>query len=270
MTLPDPTAFPMTMTLDARQRAMLQEMGITVWAPPATPPAVVKAPGAAPAPHAMPAPVAAARPVMPTTQTEPQQADTSAPPAPASTRSATPAAAPTLPPQAATSPPALTAHAPQRLYAVDTPPPQGLGRAWLVITESATPQAPLSGDAGKLLDNMLRAMQLHQHPEVFFCALERPRPGQASHSEGDADPASTLAHAVRTVQPAMVLVLGHVAARIALGRTEPLGRLRAELHQLVGHPALVTYDPAFLLRSQDTKAAAWADLCRALALVRNA
>ncbi len=63
------------------------------------------------------------------------------------------------------------------------------------------------------------------------------------------------------------LVLGHVAVRAALGRTEPLGRLRAELHQLAGCPAIVTYDPAFLLRSQGYKGAAWADLCRALALV---
>jgi len=39
---------------------------------------------------------------------------------------------------------------------------------------------------------------------------------------------------------------------------------------LAGCPAVVTYDPAFLLRSQDNKAAAWADLCRALAMVRSA
>ena len=61
-----------------------------------------------------------------------------------------------------------------------------------------------------------------------------------------------------------------VAARAALGRTEPLGRLRAGPHVLAGCPAVVTYDPAFLLRSQDNKAAAWADLCRALAMVRSA
>ena len=65
----------------------------------------------------------------------------------------------------------------------------------------------------------------------------------------------------------MVLVLGHVTARAALGRTEPLGRLRAELHQLAGCPAIVTSDHALLLRSQGYQGAAWADLCRALALV---
>ena len=96
-------------------------------------------------------------------------------------------------------------------------------------------------------------------------ALERAAPG--SQPAGP-EVAAALAQAVAQLRPAMVLVLGHVAARAALGRPEPLGRLRAEVHQLAGCPAVVTYDPAFLLRSQDNKAAAWADLCRALALVR--
>ena len=119
-----------------------------------------------------------------------------------------------------------------------------------------TPAEPLGGDAGRLLDNMLRAMQLHRHPRVFLAALERSAPG----TEASADIPASLADAVAQLQPAMVLVLGHVAARAALGRTEPLGRLRAGPHVLAGCPAVVTYDPAFLLRSQDNKAAAWADL----------
>ncbi len=64
----------------------------------------------------------------------------------------------------------------------------------------------------------------------------------------------------------MVLVLGLPAARAVLGSREPLGRLRATAHQLPdGTPAVVTYDPAYLLRAPEAKAAAWADLCRALA-----
>ena len=107
-------------------------------------------------------------------------------------------------------------------------------------------------------------MQLHRHPCVFLAALERPHAGNPTDV---LEIAPALNAMVATVRPAMVLVLGHVAARAALGRTEPLGRLRAELHQLAGCPAIVTYDPAFLLRSQGNKGAAWADLCRALALV---
>ena len=250
----------MSLHLDARQRAMLQEMGVTVWGPPPATPAppaaaavearLPAAPQAAPLPA--PAPVVAA--------------PRSAPPPPAAPR--TPPASQQAAPAAGPGAPALLLHAPRALYPTADPAqtPTGLGSGWLIVAESPTPADPLGGDAGRLLDNMLRAMQLHKHPRVYFAALERPGPG----TEASAHIPTTLADAVATLQPAMVLVLGHVAARAALGRTEPLGRLRAGPHQLAGCPAVVTYDPAFLLRSQDTKAAAWADLCHALALVRGA
>ncbi|WP_242701157.1 uracil-DNA glycosylase family protein, partial [Acidovorax sp. SD340] len=166
--------------------------------------------------------------------------------------------------------PSLRLHAPQVLYPSADPSqtPAGLGGGWLIVTESLTPGEPLGGDAGRLLDNMLRAMQLHKHPRVFLAALERTASG--AETGGDSNIPAALADAVAELQPALVLVLGHVAARAALGRTEPLGRLRAGPHQLAECPAVVTYDPAFLLRSQDVKAAAWADLCRALAIVRQA
>lgn len=231
--------------LDARQRAMLQEMGVTVWAPvEAAPVAAPEAP-AAEAVRAPSPPPAAARPVAPP----------AAVPAPAPAATAQPAAA-------------LRLHAPQALYPTADPAqtPAGLGSGWLIVAESTTPADPLAGDAGKLLDNMLRAMQLHRHPRVFLAALER----AAAGAPDSADIPAALADAVARLQPALVLVLGHVAARAALGRTEPLGRLRAEPHALAGRPAVVTYDPAFLLRQQDSKAAAWADLCRALATVRAA
>lgn len=248
---------------------MLQEMGVTVWGPPpvATPPGAP----ATSAPHAAPpmeARHAAATPTAPVPAPAPvAAAPRSTPPQPATTPRTAPAshlAAPAAGPGA----PALLLHAPRALYPTADPAqtPTGLGSGWLIVAESPTPDDPLGGDAGRLLDNMLRAMQLHKHPRVYFAALERPAPG----TEASTHIPATLADAVATLQPAMVLVLGHVAARAALGRTEPLGRLRAGPHQLAGCPAVVTYDPAFLLRSQDTKAAAWADLCHALALVRGA
>lgn len=233
---------------------MLQEMGVTVWGPPPAPPAP---PAAAPVEARLPAaPQAAPLPAPPPVVAAPRSA---LPPPPAS-HPAAPAAGPGAP--------ALLLHAPRALYPTADPAqtPADLGSGWLIVAESPSPADPLGGDAGRLLDNMLRAMQLHKHPRVYFAALERPGPG----TEASAHIPATLADAVTTLQPAMVLVLGHVAARAALGRTEPLGRLRAGPHELAGCPAVVTYDPAFLLRSQDTKAAAWADLCHALALVRGA
>ena len=245
---------------------MLQEMGVTVWGP--SPAQEATAQPAARAPSA-PAAVAAAAMAPPRAQPQaPSPAPAERPPAPSAhtiSRSTSPAPAPTT---TGTAAPALRLHPAQALYPTADPAqtPSGLGRAWLIVAESMTPAEPLGGDAGRLLDNMLRAMQLHRHPRVFLAALGRSAPG----TEASADIPASLADAVAQLQPAMVLVLGHVAARAALGRTEPLGRLRAGPHVLAGCPAVVTYDPAFLLRSQDNKAAAWADLCRALAMVRSA
>ena len=256
---------------------MLQEMGVTVWAPSPTAQPVPQpslrsetAPAADVAPALAPERTAPARPLLPAT---------AARPAPAPEGSTGPAGGPSAAPLAAAP---LRLHAPQVLYPLADPAqtPAELGAGWLIVAECLTPAEPLGGDAGRLLDNMLRAMQLHRHPRVHLAALERIAPAPVSTPASQPAPApepaqalaqdipAALAGIVATLRPALVLVLGHVAARAALGRTEPLGRLRAGPHQLAGTPAVVTYDPAFLLRSQDTKAAAWADLCRALAIVR--
>ena len=268
---------------------MLQEMGITVWGPaqasptpPVTAPAVTAAPAASTTTTGQPTAVPTHghghhghAPVSAPAAHAPTPARPAPPAAPAA--SARPAATPSLP-QAATATaaasaaPALRLHAARPLYPSADPAqtPAGLGAGWLIVTESLTPDDPLGGDAGRLLDNMLRAMQLHRHPRVHLAALERAHAGAPAGSSATTDDIpGALAQAVASLRPALVLVLGHVAARVALGRTEPLGRLRAGPHQLAGCPAVVTYDPAFLLRSQDTKAAAWADLCRALAIVRS-
>lgn len=266
----------MSLDLDARQRAMLAEMGITVWQPAA--PVVTVPPAAEPAAPGS-APVAAPLPA-PTPRAD--AAPASVRPAPAAERSplsAAPSPAPAPLPPAAAGPaqrpqdaagPALRLHAPLTLYPQADPAatPVELGSGWLVVAESAAPEAPLTGDAGKLLDNMLRAMRLHRHPRTHFAAVERAAPGGAADAQ---DAAEALQGAIATLRPAMVLVLGLTAARAVLGSREPLGRLRAAVHRLPdGTPAVVTYDPAYLLRAPEAKAAAWADLCRALGQVRSA
>ena len=253
----------MSLDLDARQRAMLQEMGIAVWAPlPAVHAEAVAPRAAAPvanaAPRFTPAPAPVAAPAARTAAPHP----TSPPAAPA------PAAA------AAGSTQGLVWHAPTAAYPQADPAatPAGLGAGWLVVVESATPGQPLQGDAGRLLDNMLRAMQLHRHPRTHIATLAR---AAAIPAEGHAEPADGMAQALEQLRPALVLVLGLGAARAVLGSREPLGRLRAGVQSLEGPgglrvPAVVSYDPAYLLRAPDAKAGAWADLCRALALVRGA
>ncbi|MDE1556862.1 MULTISPECIES: uracil-DNA glycosylase family protein, partial [Comamonas] len=159
--------------------------------------------------------------------------------------------------------------------AVQAYPQAGGGSAddgWLVIWEGPHPGAPLTGDSGKLLDNMLRALRLHHSAHVWIAGVQRPG-SEALSAAGLAAEAvdwqpldQSLPHCLQHTRPARVLVLGLHAARAVLGSEEALGRLRAQVHQLHGTPAVVSYDPAYLLRSPHAKPAAWADLCRAHAL----
>lgn len=249
---------------------MLQEMGITVWNAPQSGTAALAAP---------PAQVAPMAPLAPTAPPSTQRATAPVAPAAAPVRAAAPAPTPAAhPPAGGPQLPLLRLHPAQPLYPQADPAqtPAELGQGWLIVTESISPTSLLASDAGRLLDNMLRAMQLHRHPRVYLAALSRPAPGTegAEAQAGTTSIAADLADMVERLQPALVLVLGHMAARAALGSTEPLGRLRARPHQLGHCPAIVTYDPALLLRAQpetqaDGKAATWADLCRALATVRQ-
>lgn len=262
----------MALNLDSRQRAMLQDMGITVWWPKA--PAVAAAPAAIPAVElavtasaevvAAPAPGAAPVRIPPIVT----PAAVVAPAAPL----ATPAPASPMP----ASVPATAEHTAWQICAPVQAYPEAHGgsadEAWLVIWEAPHAHAPLQGDSGQLLNNMLRALRLQHSPHVWIASVQRPDSTSAPLHAWPAEPVAWqplsegLAQAVKRTRPARVLVLGLHAARAVVGSQEALGRLRAQVHQVQGVPAIVSYDPAYLLRSPHAKPAAWADLCRAHAL----
>ena len=143
---------------------------------------------------------------------------------------------------------------------------------WLLVAEGVAGADPLAGDAGRLLDNMLRAVRLHQQPQVFLCVLAplaadaTGAPDATSGGAGAAPYVQALTQAIASVQPAVLLLMGRATARAVLGRSEPLGQLRAQTHAVAGVPAVVTYDTSYLLRAPGAKAGAWDDLCRARAL----
>ena len=183
----------MSLNLDARQRAMLQEMGVTVWtraettaplAPAAMQPVTVAVPATAPLPAA---PAMAQPPAMPVAQ------PSSAPAAKAHTAPAPAAPAAHAGLGTPGAAPALRLHAPQLLYPTADPAqtPPGLGAGWLIVTEGIAAADPLGGDAGKLLDNMLRApmrctLRLRPVPElVWRTALTRHRLGSVEVNVGD-------------------------------------------------------------------------------------
>lgn len=245
----------MSLHLDPRQRAMLQEMGVRLWWPAPATPSAPPIPATEPLLRSAAAPAAAS--------TRPQAEPTRPPPVARAPQAPAPLAA-----SAASPTVALQLHPPRTLYPGADPlqTPAALGAGWLIVAEGLPDGDPFAGDAGRLLANMLRALQLHRHPRVHLCALSAPT-GAAAGAEA---PAAVLAAALADLRPSVLLLMGRTAARVVLGRTEPLGRLRSEPHQVGGVPAVVTYDAPYLLRAPDAKPAAWADLCRARVLAHTA
>lgn len=145
------------------------------------------------------------------------------------------------------------------------------GARWLVLAETPATAlqreslGPFEGEAGKLLDNMLRAARLHQAGVVLLAPLVR----GASAGAGAALP-EALPALLASAQPDIVLVMGRLAAQALLQSSEPFGRLRGQVHGLHGTQAVVTYDATYLLRNPSDKAKAWDDLCLAMSRVRPA
>ena len=151
------------------------------------------------------------------------------------------------------------------LYPDAAPAP---GARWLVLAETPAaalrvePFHPFAGDAGKLLDNMLRAARLHKAGAVLLAPLAR----LAAAGPDTAVMPEALPALLASTQPDVVLVMGRLAAQALLQSSEPLGKLRGQVHRLHGAKTIVSYDANYLLRNPADKARAWDDLCLAMSL----
>jgi DNA polymerase len=140
---------------------------------------------------------------------------------------------------------------------------------WLVIGEAPGAEEdrrgePFVGPAGQLLDAMLRAIGLDRATNVYIANVLKSRP------PGNRDPkpeevAACLPYLVRQIallQPKIMLAVGRIAAQNLLGTQVPLGRLRGQVHHFgeFNTPLVVTYHPAYLLRTPGDKRKAWEDL----------
>ena len=249
------------MNLDKRQRSMLQEMGVRIWQPMPTAPISPTGP-AGPTNEAQTAislgVIKSINPQVTALLTAPTSAPTRAQKQPLKT---TPAA--TLTGDSASAS-VWRVGSLQTLYADTTR--QNASR-WLVLLEApaSSPSSsfnPLDGDAGKLLDNMLRAAQLHLAGAVLLAPLVR--------SGAGSDLPGALANVLASAQADVVLVMGRLAAQALLQSTEPLAKLRGQVHVVQGQQIVITIDPAYLLRNPLEKAKAWDDLCLATSVVSAA
>ena len=149
------------------------------------------------------------------------------------------------------------------------------GADWMLIGEAPGAEEdrrgePFVGRAGQLLNEMLKAVGLARE-KVFIANILKCRP-PANRDPKPAEIAACAGHLRRQiefVQPRLILAVGRIAAQSLLQTTTPVGRLRGRVHDYgaAGLPLVVTYHPAYLLRSPGQKRRAWDDLCLARATV---
>lgn len=125
---------------------------------------------------------------------------------------------------------------------------------------------PFVGQAGKLLDNMLAAVKLKRGINVYIANVVKCRPPGNRTPEADeiAQCMPFLARQIQLMQPRLIVALGKTAATALLGRDGAMASLRGKTHEYQGIPLVVTYHPAYLLRSPMEKAKAWQDFCLAV------
>ncbi|MFL9893107.1 uracil-DNA glycosylase [Paraburkholderia sp. RL17-381-BIF-C] len=144
------------------------------------------------------------------------------------------------------------------------------GADWMLIGEAPGENEdrlgePFVGQAGKLLDNMLRSLTLARDTNVYIANVIKCRPPGNRNPEPDevARCEPYLQRQVGLVKPKLIVALGRFAAQSLLKTDASISSLRGRVHEYEGVPVIVTYHPAYLLRSLPDKAKAWADLCLA-------
>jgi DNA polymerase len=164
------------------------------------------------------------------------------------------------------------------LHATRTRVVFGIGNrsaAWMVVGEAPGADEdrqgePFVGRAGQLLNEMLRAAGVGRE-QVYIANILKcrppenrdPKPEESTSCEG------YLQRQIALVRPGLLLAVGRIAAQNLLRVETPIGQLRGRVHRYgpAGIPLVVTYHPAYLLRSPGQKRKAWDDLCLARATV---
>jgi uracil-DNA glycosylase family 4 len=157
------------------------------------------------------------------------------------------------------------------LHATRTQAVFGVGNEradWMVIGEAPGAEEdrrgePFVGAAGQLLNAMLKAIGLEREAVYIANILKSRPPGNRDPQPEEVEACFPyLTRQIALIRPKLILAVGRVAAQNLLGTAVPLGRLRGKVHTFgeLGTPLIITYHPAYLLRSPGEKRKAWEDL----------
>lgn len=139
---------------------------------------------------------------------------------------------------------------------------------WMVIGEAPGAEEdrrgePFVGAAGQLLNAMLKAIGLEREAVYIANILKSRPPGNRDPKPEEVQACfAYLTRQIALIRPKLILAVGRIASQNLLGTTAPLGRLRGRVHTFgeLNTPLIVTYHPAYLLRSPGEKRKAWEDL----------
>ena len=148
---------------------------------------------------------------------------------------------------------------------------------WLFVGEAPGSEEdargePFVGQAGKLLDNMLAALGMKRGENVYIANVLKCRPPNNRTPEPREVESCRpyLDRQIALIEPKIIVALGRSAATTLLEADASIASLRGRVHGYRGVPLVVTYHPAYLLRSLPDKAKAWEDLLFARRTLRAA
>jgi uracil-DNA glycosylase family 4 len=138
---------------------------------------------------------------------------------------------------------------------------------WLLVGEAPGAEEdqkgePFVGQAGKLLDAMLASIGLGRGTNVYIANVLKCRPPGNRNPEASevAQCSPHLLRQVELIRPRLILAMGRFAVQTLLNTDASIASLRGKVHAYHGVPLIVTYHPAYLLRTLPDKAKAWQDL----------
>jgi len=155
----------------------------------------------------------------------------------------------------------------------------GVGDAkadWLFVGEGPGAEEdergePFVGAAGKLLDAILDAIDLKRGKDVYIANAVKCRPpgNRTPTTEETVACRPYLQRQIDLLQPRLIVVLGGSAAQTLLGTEVKVGAMRGKLLEYSGIPMVVTYHPAYLMRTPTDKIKVWEDLLFARKTMRS-
>jgi DNA polymerase len=138
---------------------------------------------------------------------------------------------------------------------------------WMLIGEAPGAEEdrlgePFVGQAGRLLDNMLAAIELRRGENVYIANVLKCRPpgNRNPQPEEVAKCTPHLLKQIELVRPKLIVAMGRFAAQTLLNTDASIASLRGRVYRYAGVALVVTYHPAYLLRNLPDKAKVWADL----------